>query len=308
MTDDLVPALDIGGTHVIGALVSSDSWRVVPESSRQHPLRPDGSAQELLRGILECANSIGARPLQRWGAALPGPFDYARGIGLFEGVAKFEALYGVDVRRALLDGLHPPGRDVVFINDADAFLLGEWVAGAAAGHTRAAGITLGTGVGSAFLVDGVVVADDQGVPPEGRVDLLTIAGRPLEETVSRRAILARYAEVVGPEAAASLDVQHVADRARGGEAAARKVLDEAMSALGSTLAPWLARFGATVLVVGGSMAESWDLLATALGAGINNVEPELARRIILLRAHRLRDAALIGAAWHAAGGSVQSGV
>lgn len=108
-----------------------------------------------------------APPGARWGVAVPGPFDYAKGVALFAGVGKFEALYGVDVRAALLGGLWQRPGDVVFLNDAHAFLAGEWTGGAAHGHRRAVGITLGTGVGSAFLADGLIREDGSGVPPGG---------------------------------------------------------------------------------------------------------------------------------------------
>jgi glucokinase len=149
--------------------------------------------------------------------------------------------------------------------------------------------------------DGVVVADDQCVPPEGRVDLLTIHGRPLEETVSRRAILARYSHVMGLHAATHVDVQDIADRARVGEIVARQVLEEAMVALGETLVPWLECFGARVVVVGGSMAGSWDVLARPLRTGMNQ-----AAGVEVVCAAMPNDAALVGAAWHAAEQSVRS--
>jgi glucokinase len=144
-----------------------------------------------------------------------------------------------------------------------------------------------------------VISDDPTVPPEGRVDLLAIADRPLEETASRRAIIARYAKLVGSETDGALDVREIADRARHGELIARQVLDDAMAALGATLAPWLVRFNATVLVVGGSMSGSWDLLAEPMRRGITEAEPTSAERITVLRARHPADAALIGAAWHA---------
>jgi glucokinase len=60
--------------------------------------------------------------------ALPGPFDYRQGIGLYHGVGKFETLCGVNLRgRSRL----PRCKSVTFLNDANAFLLGEWWAGAA---------------------------------------------------------------------------------------------------------------------------------------------------------------------------------
>ncbi len=183
------------------------------------------------------------------------------GIALFKGVGKFDALYGMDVRAAFLEGLRQRPADVVFLNDAHAFLTGEWSAGTVRGHHRAVGITLGTGVGSAFLADGRICANGPGVPPEGRMDLTEIDDRPLEDTVSRRAILARY----GDPAA---DVHDIAGRARAGEARARRVLDDVFTGLGVVLGPRLVDFGATALVVGGSIARSWDLVAPALSAGL----------------------------------------
>jgi glucokinase len=300
MTAPPVPVVEVGGTHVTAALVASDTWRVVAGSRRRRPLNAKGTAEEILQQIIGCANSLDIPAAGTWAVALPGPFDYARGVGLFEGVAKFEALLGVDVRLALMAGLRPPATNVVFVNDADAFVLGEWLAGAAAGHQRAAGITLGTGVGSAFLRDGVVVAEGPDVPPEGCVHLLTIGGRPLEDTVSRRAILARYAELAFTTAERHLDVREVAERARRQDVHARQALEEALDALGEALAPWLQRFGATVLVVGGSMAASWDLLAGPLIAGLTRADPSSANRMTVREAKHPTESALVGAARHAA--------
>ncbi|MEU6126419.1 ROK family protein [Streptomyces sp. NPDC047123] len=235
---------------------------------------------------------------QVWGVAVPGPFDCEKGVARFEGVGKFDDLYGIDVRAVLLDGVWPRPAETVFLNDAHAFLLGEWRAGAARGHDRCVGITLGTGVGSAFLVAGDARHDGPGIPPQGRIDLVEAAGRPLEGTVSRRAILGRYladhADPSGADAARDLDVSDVAERARAGERRARQVLDEAFTTLGVALAPRLRDFGATVLVVGGAMAGSWDLLCPALRAGLGDTP------VTLRPAGLGADAALVGAATYAA--------
>ncbi|WP_066953503.1 ROK family protein [Streptomyces lushanensis] len=255
----MIPVLEIGGTHVTAALVDLRDGRVTSRSRR--PLDPHGAAEDILGAVRRCAEGLPVPPGARWGVAVPGPFDYAEGIALFVGVGKFDALYGTDVRAALCDGLWQLPGDVVFLNDAHAFLIGEWFAGAARGHRRAVGITLGTGVGSAFLADGSICEDGAGVPPEGRMDLTEIDGRPLEDTVSRQAILARY----GDPAA---DVHDIAERARAGEERAHRVLHDTFTKLGAALGPRLTDFGATVLVVGGSISRSWDLVAPALRTGL----------------------------------------
>ncbi|MEO3749519.1 ROK family protein [Streptomyces sp. B6B3] len=290
-----VPVLEVGGTHVTAALVDLlGPDRAEVRGRVRRPLDAHGPAADVLGALLDCAAALPEIPAGAvWGVAVPGPFDYATGVARYADVGKFDALNGVDVGAALRAGL--PGRPAgtAFRNDAHAFLIGEAHAGAARGHRRCAGITLGTGVGSAFLADGRIRVDEPGLPPEGRADLLTLHGRPLEDSVSRRAILARYG---GPGGDADVDVRDVADRARAGEERAARVLAEAFAELGTALAPSLDSFGASVLVVGGSMARSWDLVAPALRDGLGGAGPAVT-------AARLgEDALLIGAALAAARG------
>jgi glucokinase len=290
-----VPVIEVGGTHVTAGLVDGAALRVLPGMAVRRSLDAAGTADGIIATIAGAASTI-AEQIGRgstWGVAIPGPFDYERGIGRFEGVAKFDALDGVDVRGALIERIGPSAGQMVFLNDADAFALGEWAAGAAAGHRRVVGITLGTGIGSAFLADGAVVDDGPSVPPQGRVDLMRIGDRPLEDTVSRRAMIGRFAALSGSRP--DHDVSDIAERARSGDAMAQHVLDEAFRALGATLAPWLVRFEATCLVVGGAMSGSWDLVEPALRAGLGDTTA------VIARARLPGEAVLIGAAMRVIG-------
>ncbi|MEQ3549199.1 ROK family protein [Pseudonocardia nematodicida] len=280
-----VPVLEIGGTHVTAALVDPEAARVL--DSLRRPLHAEAPAGEIVGDLVACAAGLGPAVADHWGVAIPGPFDYERGVGLFSGVAKFEGLHGVDLRAALLPRLPGGPTEITFLNDAHAFALGEWVRCGA--PRRMVGITLGTGVGGAFLADGVAVRSGPEVPPGGVVHLLTHAGRPLEDTVSRRALRRTYAAVSGNLDA---DVHEIAEAARAGDPVARTVFDDAFRALGSVLAPWLERFCASTVVVGGSVAGSWDLVAGPLRAGLD------LPGVDLVRARHLHDAALLGAAWH----------
>ena len=282
----VVSVMDIGGSHVTAANVDLRSRKVVPGQSFREPLDGDGSADQIVATLARCARRLPAPASGRWAIALPGPFDYERGIGRYEGVAKFEALRDFDLRAALTP-LLPGAVGLSFHHDADAFLLGEWWAGAARGHRRAAGITLGTGVGSSFLRDGHLLRNEPGIPPEGRVDLLRYAGLPLEETVSRRALRRAYSDATGEFPGP--DVREIALRARQNDRAAARIFAQAFHALGSVLGPCLVASGATILVVGGSIAASWDLVAGPLQAetGSVAVEPAL----------HLAEAPLLGAAY-----------
>lgn len=277
---------DIGGSHVTAAIVERGAQpRIVDRASAD--LETQGDAPDILESIASTLRRL-APNARRWVIALPGPFEYERGVGTFEGVAKFAALAGLDLRAHLSARLGIAAPDIRFVNDAIAYGIGEWYV---APHRpdRFVCITLGTGIGSAFLDSGRPIESGPDVPPQGWAHLLTIKGEPLEDSVSTRAIQRRYA--CGGEE--RLTVRAIAERARGGERRAVDVLEAAMFELGEALGPWLARFGATETVVGGSMARSWDILGAAFerGATGHGGEP------IRVRAARLfDDAPLVGAA------------
>lgn len=255
-----VPVLEVGGTHVAAALVSPASWTV--SGAVRLPVDADAPAADIVDAFVVAARSVDAPAGAAWGVAMPDPFDYGRGIGDFAGVAKFAALNGFDVGAALRSALSAP---VAFLNDADAFALGEWRCGAGRDVPRLVGLTLGTGIGSGWVVDGRVV--DPGVPRGGRIHHLTVDGAPLEDVVSRRAIRRAYAAAGGSRVA---DVREIAAAARSGEAVAARVLTEAFTALGRTAAPAIAGFDADAVVVGGSMTGSWDHIGPAFVAGLRD--------------------------------------
>jgi glucokinase len=257
-----VPVLEVGGSHVTAALLEPSGWRYAAG-----PLRRDidshAGADELIGSFAVTARALDVGAGRDWGVAMPDPFDYLHGIGRFHDVGKFEALDGVNVGAALRAALDTAC--VRFVNDADAFTLGEAAHGAGAGLSRVAGLTLGTGVGSGWVVNGKVAASGPGIPPGGRIHQLRVGDAPLEDVMSRRALRAAYRAAAG----ADLDVHEIADLARGGDRVAIQVLRPALAALGAVVGACLRGFRADVLVVGGSMAASWDLFGPwfAEGAG-----------------------------------------
>jgi glucokinase len=256
-----VPAVEIGGSHVSATRVDTTTWRALAAPPTRRPLNPQAAATDLIAAVADCAAGSGPFPGTPLRVALPGPFDYPGGIAWYEGVGKFDALRGLDVRAALGAALPEPPAEITFVNDAVAFAAGEWVAGAGRGATRIVGITLGTGVGSAFLDRGRPVQAGPRVPPEGRVDLLRVDGRPLEDVVSTRA-------VVTAAGSATTGVRDVVRAARTGSLAAQGVLRDAYHRLGVVLGPWVAGFGADTLVVGGAVVGSWDVIGPPLRDGL----------------------------------------
>jgi predicted NBD/HSP70 family sugar kinase len=286
----VVGALDIGGTHVSGGRVDLGSVTLDARSRVFETLPAGGGRAELVAAISRVTQSI-AREVRLLGVAVPGPFDYAAGVSKI--AHKLEALHGVDLRSELYaaSNLLDPAA-IHFFNDAESFLLGEWWAGAARDHSRAMGITLGTGLGSAFSEDGEIISSGDRVPPGGELYRLRFRGADVERTISRAALRAAYGTGLDDE----VDVEQIAERARAGEPAAGRVFEDLGKALGQFLTPWLRAFDPSCLVVGGSIARSWELFEHSLRA---ELEPVAGLRTVTAAEH-IDDAALLGAAYHAA--------
>jgi glucokinase len=258
-----VRVLEIGGSHVTAASVRfarRDGDHAILDRQR-HPLDPAQDAHTIVGALADAAKRLMPEPGDRWAVAMPGPFDYAAGVSRHEGVGKFDQLHGVDLRAALAAAIPAEPASFTFVNDADAFLLGEWVAGAATGTRRSAAVTLGTGIGSSWLADGAVVATGPDVPPDGEIHYCDVDGVNIEDLVSDRALVRGYLARTGT----TVDgMRGLATLARGGDRDARAVVDTAFGILGRLLSAWLDRFGAEVVVVGGSMTGAWDLIEPAL--------------------------------------------
>jgi predicted NBD/HSP70 family sugar kinase len=284
----LVGALEIGGTHVSVGRVDVARSRLDSSGLRRFSLGTQTDREGLLAAISKAAIDAALPEVDRWGIATPGPFDYEEGVSQIRGLGKLDGLYGVNLRDRLARdlGLAHPER-VRFLNDAQAFVLGEWWAGAAKGHRRAMGVTLGTGLGSGFVDAGEIVVSGPGLPPDARLDLVPFRSRAIEDVVSSRGIVAAFGDGV--------EVAEIARSAREGDERAAAVFRGFGSALGEFLEPWLVGFAPTCLVFGGSITRAWDLFERPFREAC----PAAARLDRCSPADQLDGAPLLGAALHA---------
>jgi glucokinase len=250
-----VAVLEIGGSHVTAAVVAPGSWQVTEVDRAK--LESQAAPAEVVAQLADAARKL---PLTNGLAvALPGPFDFATGVAWYRGQGKFDQLYGFNLGAALGNELGV--ERLLFMNDAEAFAVGEWTAGEVRGVERCVGVTIGTGIGTAFLADGRVLREGDTVPPGGELYKTSYAGKPLEDSISARAILRRYTERTGTQAPG---VKEIADQARAGDTAAQEVLNACFTDLAQALHPWLDRFGVTHTVLGGSISGAFDVVAAAL--------------------------------------------
>jgi len=286
--------VDIGGSHITAVAVNMETKAIIPGTIAGLPVDNKGEAHEIinvwsdaLRNVLKKVNLFNVRGI---GFAMPGPFDYVNGICLIRGVPKYEKLYGINVGKAISSKLGLPcDCRVRFMNDASSFAVGEAWAGKAKDYRRSMAITLGTGFGSAFLDDKIPVVDGESVPKMGCVYHLPFERGIADDYFSTRWLVGRYEEKTGHMAEGAKEVADAAKK----DTAAKEVFDEFGENLGSFLSPWLSKFGAEVLVIGGNISYAYDLFGQKFESSLKNGGCNIKVDISGLK----EDAALLGSAY-----------
>ena len=140
--------------------------------------------------------------------------------------------------------------DVLFLNDADAFLLGELQNSFA---PRAVGITLGTGIGAAFAIDGRSVPATEILPNNCDLHLLPWKGSTVEEFVSARGIIRLHEDRKGSHRS----VKEIAENCRA-DAIAADTMSTFGEELGLVIETYLLPFVPDAIILGGSISRSPD--------------------------------------------------
>lgn len=293
--DESILVYDVGGSHVSAAVCRRDGLRLGPVATGHHSECHTADAFVQLLHSLGVSASVGDVTAMGTELAMPGPFDYEAGISQMR--HKLPYLYGFDLRLALAGSFGWRSDQVRFLNDADAYLLGEVAAGAARGFSRAVGITLGTGVGSAFAVDGHVVTSGPGVPPSGEIWNVAYEGGIVEDLISTRAIQAGYLQRTGRQTSV-IDIAAAAAT----DPAAAAVFNDFGHHLGQVLRVITAEFKPNVVVLGGGISRSAHLFMSGAASELKDLNLEL--RVSALREH----AALVGAgaSWFAWAGQTSA--
>jgi len=255
--------VDIGGSHIVACLYDSMEQRLILESRSSCHVDPNWEADKVLdtwRAAISKAISWTARKVAGVGIAIPGPFDYYEGISQITGVNKFESLYGLNIKKELATRLEMHISQVRFINDASAFAIAVSTIGKAKSFDRCLVITLGTGLGASFIVNRKPVFSDPQVPEGGFLYNQLVDGVMADELFSTRGLLRLYHSVSGRRAANALEIYEAART----DPQARKAFQLFGQELGRFLAPFMKKFGAEVLILGGNISNAFEFFKNQL--------------------------------------------
>lgn len=260
--------LDVGGTEIKAAPVSETGEILCP--IRYFPANSGAPAEDLLENFSSVIHqtACGDDTIHVIGIrlAFPGPFDYKRGVSLMQGLDKYDAIYGINLRQELLHRLRFPkieGEDIRFINDVSAFALGEIHFGCAAHAQKSMFLCIGTGCGSAFGV-GKQLANETvpGVPLNGYVYPVPFLDGCIDDYISKRGLMALSREMLGE----SLDGKKLAHRVKNGDSVATDCFYQFGKRLKEAAEPFIHAFKPDCLCIGGQITKSADLFLNPLTA------------------------------------------
>lgn len=250
--NSIIISLDVGGTSIKGGAVNQDAEMLGRIHEIPSPSEDDASIiiSKFIKLLEDIKNTVeNVDSIKAYSIGMPGPFDYISGISRMK--HKFSSLLGVNLKTSFEKQLQKP---VFFINDAAAFGLGV-VWKEYPQEKRLLAITLGTGLGSSFLIDGKIASSVKGVPENGEIWNVSYLDGILEDKISKRAIEQEYSRRGGK----NISVKEIADKAREGDQPAKETFQQFAAHLGDGLASAIADFHPTRIVFGGKISLSYDL-------------------------------------------------
>ena len=244
-----VLSYDVGGSHISSGLCSLSNLEVINVADA--PLASvatfDAFADLLHRLGLEAA--AGESNIEGISLAVPSHSTPSPASASWSTSSLF---FTIETSRSALAGRFgfTPDR-LSFLNDAAAYTLGEVGGGDIRGAHRVAGLTLGTGIGAAFAIDGQHVTSGPGVPPGGEIWNYPYAGGIVEDLISTRRIKADYLARTGHD-------REVVDIAASvpTDPDARAIFDSFGQHLGEMLRDVVAPFHPDSVVIGGGISRS----------------------------------------------------
>ncbi len=264
MSSPVTIGVDLGGTKMVGGLVSPDG-SISHESFRPRP----ATHQAMLEEPFALVDGLLTPEVRAIGLGVAGLIDENGRLAWGPNIA------GTDIAfRELAEAAF--GLPVIVDNDANFWAVAEATLGAAAGYDHAVVLTLGTGIGGGIIAGaqlyrgngfagefGHIVVDPDGVTctcgNRGCWETL-VSGRHLD-LLAREIVSHDPDGLVAAEAGAELPTgQHLLGPALAGDRSAIDAYRAVGEALGRGLATLAVILDPQIIVIGGAVAAAGDLL------------------------------------------------
>lgn len=276
-----VIGIDLGGTKLFGTVAD------LAGNIQAEVYLPwgEGGPQNSLERLCEVITKLKQAPRPS-GQRIRGIGIGAPGITLSEeGIVTWAPSLGWR-NLSLKEHLRSRTKLPVFVeNDVNLATLGEWSFGAGKGTRNMVCIAIGTGIGAGIIIDGVLFRGSNQAAGEIGYLLpgIEFLGRrydefgALEMLASGTGIAARARRYASESVSSSITAEEVLAAARRQEAWAMHVVSETVDYLSLAVANIAALLNPEVVVIGGGVAQSADLLVEPIRRRLEGVVPFVPR-------------------------------
>ena len=300
----LFVVVDIGGTQIRAARFDGDHPE--PLEVRRIPTRSSrGTAFERMCDLISSVWPEHGR-VEAVVVAVPGPLNPETGI-VFS-APNIPGWENFPLRDRLAERFQVP---IHVGNDANLAALGEWKFGAARGHHHVLYLTISTGIGGGVICDDRLLEGARGLAGElGHITVLPdgptcgCGQRGHLEALASGPGIARYVLAELGHGAKSvlrpspdLSAREISEAAGQGDALALAALERAGAYIGLALAGFLHMFNPSIVVFGGGVSFSGDLILAPVKRALTQhiMTPSYRDELTITTAALGDDAGLLGA-------------
>lgn len=269
--EDVILAVDIGGTKVAAGLVATDGTILF---STRTPMLANRSASEGLAAVCDAIDGVfkkrRGKSIRAIGVSVPGWVESKRGTVL--SAANLPCWKDFPLAREIEKQYRLPVR---VANDAKAAALAEAAWGAGRGFRNVFYATLGTGLGTGLVIDGEIYSGRRGAAGEGGHTTIDFCGpicgcgkrgcaemyvsgtaiaRETRERIERGVGEGSLVLKIADGSTAKVTAETVVRAAKDGDSLAKKVLADMIERLSIWLGNIIDLLEPDIIVIGGGLA------------------------------------------------------
>ena len=268
-------AMDIGGTHMRAAVFPKNKTKPSHQIRIRTRVKGETPLQRLLKLIHEVTPE--GETIDSVGIAIPGLFDPHEGIIIT--APNIPEWAGVPITGMIQEEIGAP---TYMGNDANLAALGEWGFGAGKGHHDLIYLTVSTGIGGGIISNDKLLVGHRGLGAElGHVTILpdgplcSCGKRGHIEAISSGTGIANYVEEQIKSGRTSKltgepDAKAISIAALAGDPLANEAFERAGLYLGMMIANYLAIFDPSIIIIGGGVSQTGELLLAPTRKSVEN--------------------------------------
>ncbi|MGK6342325.1 ROK family protein [Chryseobacterium sp. DT-3] len=275
-----IVGIDIGGSHITMAQVDPEKRKIISSTYVREHVDSFGARETIFSAWISAIEKVAIGLVKKdllIGIAMPGPFDYENGISLMQ-QGKFIDIYQVNIKEELAKRLSVSPDQIHFVNDAGAFLEGEVFGGCVKDYKRVFGVTLGTGLGTAFYNGKEATDEDLWDSP--------FKDSICEDYLATRWFVNHYKALTGEEISGTKDLLDKSEEMQA------QIFADYADSFAEFIVKYVMKYNPEVLVIGGNIAKVYPYFKNRLNQHLEEHKINLPIKISAI----FEDAAILGAA------------